>query len=122
MCHEKPLPELDFADFYRSVILPVAGLNFVLPAGLILQYLELRPANVLYDLSGDFCLGRILPTEHFLLVGADGNDLVKGHFTSGLAFQLLDPDRLARFDAVLLAPTTNYGVHAASRCNCKHPL
>jgi len=32
-----------------------------------------------------------------------------------LAFEQFHPDGLARLDAVLLSPTPNYGVHAASQ-------
>ena len=107
------LGEFDLADLHGRVVLPVAALNFVLPAPLVLQDLHFGAAQVLDDLAGHFGFG-LRAAENLLFVGADGDDLIEGHLAADFAFQALDVDGFARRDAVLLSPTANYSVHAAS--------
>src|SRR5208282_1381047 len=114
MCHFQPLWNLNFADLYGGVPLPVPALNLILSAGLVLQNFELRPAPLRDDLPGDFNFAGVLASEDFLLVGAHGDHILKGHLPSDLPFELLHTNRLPRLDAVLLPPTPYHGVHAAS--------
>jgi hypothetical protein len=110
--------KLNFADFDRRVVLAVASLNFVLSAGLELQDLELRTAAMSHDFSGDLSLTGIRTTGKLLAI-MNGEDFIEGYFAADLSFKPLDLDLLARRYAILLSPTANYGVHAASRLNCQ---
>ena len=107
------LKTISFAWRPWPTILPVAALNLVLSARLILQHLEPRAAALLHDFAGDFGFGGLFAAVELVVV-EDGQDFAEGNFVADLAFELLDFDGLTRRDAVLLAPTSNYGVHTAS--------
>src|ERR1700719_3492684 len=92
----------------------MAGLNLVLAARLVLQHFHFLAAAVRNDLADNFCFGDVAARDQFLVVVADGDDVVKRHLAANFAFQALDLNGLARRDAVLLSSTANYGVHAAS--------
>src|ERR1035441_8908034 len=68
--------------------------------------------------SGDLCLTGIGTTRKLLAI-MNGEDFIEGYFAADLSFKPLDLDLLARRYAILLSPTANYGVHAASRLNCQ---
>jgi hypothetical protein len=68
---------------------------------------------MLNDFASDFRLV-LCCAKNLFVVRADGKDVVKRHFATDFSFELLDLNRLARRDAVLLSPTSDYGVHAAS--------
>src|ERR1039458_8002955 len=110
--------KLNFADFDRRVVLAVASLNFILSAGLELQDLELRTAAMAHDFAGDLGLTCIGTTRELFAI-MDGEDFVEGYFAADLSLKPLDLDLLARRHAILLSPTANHGVHAASRLNCQ---
>src|SRR5580704_8011185 len=114
MCHGKPLRNLDVADFDRGVILPVAALDVVLTARLILQSEHLRTAILGDDLADDLGLGNVRARSEFLVVVAHGEHFVKSDLAADFALEPLDADGLAGLDAILLSPSANYGVHAAS--------
>src|ERR1700719_300829 len=92
----------------------MAGLNLVLAARLVLQHFHFLAAAVRNDLADNFCFGDVAARDQFLVVVADGDDVVKRHLAANFAFQALHLHGLARRDAVLLSPTANYGVHTAS--------
>jgi hypothetical protein len=71
-----------------------------------------------HDFSGDLCLTGIGTTRKLLAI-MNGEDFIEGYFAADLSFKPLDLDLLARRYAILLSPTANYGVHAASRLNCQ---
>src|SRR5579862_5523051 len=92
----------------------MAGLNFVLAACFVLQHFHFLRAALRNDLSDHFGFGDIAARNQFLVVVADGDDVVKRHLAAHFAFQALHLNCLARRDAVLLSSTTNYSVPAAS--------
>jgi hypothetical protein len=106
---------LNVADLHGGVSLPVAALNLVLPGLFELQDFELRPATLRNNLSDHFGLGGLRAGNDFLVVGADGEDVFKCDFAANLAFEQFLLNGLTRLDALLLSPTPNYGVHAASQ-------
>src|ERR1700691_399404 len=114
MCHSKPLRNLNIADFDRSVMLPVAALDIVLTARLVLQSEHLRPAILGDDFADDFCLGNVCAGSEFLVVVADGEHFIESNLAADFALEPLDANGLAGLDAILLSPSANYGVHAAS--------
>ena len=92
----------------------MAGLNFVLAACLILQHFHFLGAALRNDLAHHFGFGDVAARYQFLVVVADGDNVIKRHLAADFAFQALDLNGLTRCDAVLLSTTTNYSVHAAS--------
>src|SRR5580704_5243774 len=100
MCHDALLRKLNVADLDRRVVLPVAALNVVLTARLVLEDLELRPAILGDDLAGDLGLRDDVRGDEFLFVIAHGNDLVEGDVAADFAFQALDANGAAGLDDV----------------------
>src|SRR5579863_584336 len=119
VCHgsERPLGKLNVADLHGGVALPVAALDLVLPARLVLQHFHLRPAHVLHNLARNLGLYGVSAGQHLLFVRADGQHVVEGHFAADFSLEEFHLDRRARLHAVLLPPTPNHGVHAASPLN-----
>jgi hypothetical protein len=113
--------KLNFADFDRRIVLAVARLNLVLSARLVLQSLELGTAAMSHDFSGDFGLAGIRTTRKLLSI-VNGEDFIKSHFAADFSFKALDLDFVARRYPILLSPTANYGVHAASRLYWQTPI
>src|SRR5271156_1237030 len=107
--------------FHGRQTLPVASLNLVLPARLVLERFELGAAQMLHDLAGHFGFRRG-GAQNLFVVGADGDDVVKRHLAADLALETLDLDRLARRDPILLSPRANNGVHAASQPYRQTPI
>src|SRR5271156_4126314 len=114
MCHGKPLRNLNVADFDRGVILPVAALDIVLTARLVLQSEHFGAAILGHDLADDLSLGNVRARSEFLVVVAHGEHFIKSDLAADLALEPLDANGLAGLDAILLSPSANYGVHAAS--------
>src|SRR5271156_3769444 len=114
MCHGKPLRNLDVADFDRGVILPVAALDIVLTARLVLQSEHFRTAILGHDLADDFGLGDVGAGSEFLVVVAHGEHFIESDLAADFALEPLDANGLAGLDAILLSTSANYGVHAAS--------
>src|SRR5580692_10776777 len=112
MCHGKPLRNLDVADFDRGVILPVAALDIVLTARLVLQSEHFRTAILGDDLADDLSLGDVRAGCKFLVVVAHGEHFVKSDLAADFALEPLDANGLTWLDAILLPPSANYGVHA----------
>src|SRR6201993_2372717 len=100
----------------------MAGLNFVLAARFILQHFHFLCAALGNDLADHFGFGDVAARDQFLVVVADGDDVVKRHLAAHFAFQALHLNGLARRDAVLLSTTTNYSVHAASGSYWETPI
>src|SRR6185312_8155157 len=111
--------KLDIADFDRCVILAMATQDLILPRLFEFHNLELWSADVRDNLSGYFGLSDSRARNNLLFVGADRENLVKSDVAADLSIQALDADCLARHGAILLPPTTNYGVHAASQQSCE---
>src|SRR5580693_469791 len=107
MCHGKPLRDLDVADFDRGVILPVAALDIVLTARLVLQSEHFRAAILGHDLADDFGLGDGGTGGEFLIVVAHGENFIESDFAADLAFEPLNANGLSRLDAVLLSTSAN---------------
>src|SRR5271168_5377223 len=74
--------------FHGRQTLPVAGLNLVLPARLVLERFELGAAQMLHNLAGHFGFRRG-GAQNFFVVGADGDDVVKRHLAADLALETL---------------------------------
>src|ERR1700683_4131347 len=114
MCHEYPLRNLDVANLNGGVILPVAALNVVLPARFILQHPQSRAAALLYDFADYLHFRDVGGGNELLFIRAYGQHVFERYLAAQLSFERLHADGLARLDAILLSPTANYGVHAAS--------
>src|SRR5277367_968259 len=94
MCHDKPLRNLNVADFDRGVILPVAALDIVLTARLVLQSEHFRAAILGHDLADDFGLGDVGVGSEFLVVVAHGENFVKSDLAADFAFEPFDAKML----------------------------
>ena len=93
----------------------MTALNLILAGLLELQHFELGAANLGYDFARNGGLGDVGARDDLLFVSADGDDAVECDFAADFALKALDPNLFARHGAILLTPTANNGVHAASR-------
>src|ERR1700723_3772035 len=109
-----PLRNLDVADLNGSVILPVPAQNIVLPARFILQRLQFRTAALFHNLADDLNFRDIFSRDKLLLVRVHRDHIFKRDLAAQFSFERFHAYRLARLHAVLLSPTANHGVHAAS--------
>jgi len=69
---------------------------------------------LLDDLADYLHFRYIVGGNELLFIRAHGQHVFKRYLAAQLSFERLDADGLARLDAILLSPTANYGVHAAS--------
>src|ERR1700722_15068668 len=114
MCHFEPLGKLNVADLHGGVTLAMPALNLILAAILLLKSFYFRSAKATVNFPGHFRLGGVLAPEEFCFVGTDGHDIFERDRATDFSIEALDLDGLTRLHAVLLAPTSNYGVHACS--------
>jgi hypothetical protein len=114
--------QLDVADLYGGVILPVAAGNLVLIGFLELENGDFFGAALGHDLAGDRSLGGIVSVENLLFVGMDGQNGPEGHLFAHVPANPLNPNGVAGRDAILLPPGLNDSVHRSSEPTGKQRL